>query len=97
MISSFSYWMALDLMDILAAYFLKFSGNCVDQRMVKFGSGAGPKLSNVCKKRKEFFVTIGRPSRAIPAMDSVTQVGSPLKSSLYSGVLANFTRRSFIT
>src|SRR3954451_13133877 len=88
--------MALDLIDIFATYFLNASGNLVDQRIVKFGSGAGPKLSNVCKKRKELFVTNGRPSSAIPPIDSVTQVGSPLYKSLYSGVLANLTRRSFI-
>ena len=74
---------------------LNASGSLVDQRTVKFGSGAGPKLSNVCKKRNEFFVTNGRPSRAIPPIDSVTQVGSPLNNSLYSGVLANLTRRKF--
>src|SRR6478736_4214829 len=89
--------MALDLMDIFVAYSLNASGNLVDQRIVKFGSGAGPKLFKVFKNRNEFFVTSGRPSRAIPPIDSVTQVGSPLYKSLYSGVLANFTRRSFIT
>src|SRR5690606_7012267 len=97
MMSSFSYWIALDLIDILAAYFLKASGSLVDHSTVKFGSGAGPKLSNVFKKRKEFFVTSVRPSNAIPPIDSVTQVGSPLYRLLYSGVRANFTRRSFMT
>src|SRR5690625_133877 len=97
MISSFSYWIALVSIDIFAQYFLKFVGNSVDHKTVKFGSGAGPKLSNVCKKRYEFLVTSGRPSSAIPAIASVTQVGSPLNNSLYSGVLANLTNRNFMT
>ena len=65
--------------------FLKFSGKRSDHRTVRFGSGAGPKLIRVCKKRKDIFVTMWRPSLHIPPMDSVTQVGSPLNSSSYSG------------
>ena len=76
---------------------MKFSGKRVDQRTVKFGSGAGPKFTNVCKKRKLFLVTNGRPSSPTPAIDSVTQVGSPENNALYSGVRANLTKRNFIT
>jgi formate C-acetyltransferase len=47
---------------IFAQYVLKLSGKRTDHNTVKFGSGAGPKLSNECKKRNEFFVTSGRPS-----------------------------------
>ena len=75
---------------------MKFSGKRVDHNTVKFGSGAGPKLSNECKKRNEFLVTIGRPSIPTPPIDSVTQVGSPENNSLYSGVRANLTIRNFI-
>lgn len=46
---------------------------------MRFGSGAGPKLSSECKKRNEFLVTNARPSIPTPPIDSVTQVGSPEK------------------
>ncbi len=75
---------------------MNFLGSFVDQSTVKFGSGAGPKLSKVCRYRKEVFVTRALPSIPTPPIDSVTQVGSPENSALYSGVLANFINRSFI-
>ncbi|CAC6893428.1 Uncharacterised protein [Staphylococcus aureus] len=80
--SSFSYWIELVLILIFAQYVLKLSGKRTDHNTVKFGSGAGPKLSNECKKRNEFFVTSGRPSIPTPPIDSVTQVGSPENNSL---------------
>ena len=80
--SSFSYWIAEVLIDIFAQYSLNPCGNLVDHNTVKFGSGAGPKLSNVCNTRNEFLVTNGNPSVDIPAIDSVTQVGSPENNSL---------------
>ena len=83
-------------MDNLAQYFLKPSGRCFDHKTVRFGSGAGPNVSNVCKTRNEFLVTKGRPSIPTPPTDSVTHVGSPENKSLYSGVLINFTRRNFM-
>ena len=55
-------------------------------RMVKFAripsynqlfSGEGPIFSNVCKKRKQFLVTIERPSVPKPATSSVAHTGSP--------------------
>src|SRR5690625_5737301 len=89
--------MELVSIDIFAQNFLKLLGNFSDQRTVKFGSGAGPRLSNVCRNRNEFFVTSGVPSLAIPPMHSVPHVGSPENNSLYSGVRANFPKRRFIT
>ena len=79
-----------------AQYCLKLWGNLLDHKTVKFGSGAVPKFSNVWRYLNEFFVTKGLPSIPTPPIDSVTQVGSPENNSLYSGVLANFTRRNFI-
>ena len=77
--------------------FLNPSGSLVDHNTVKFGSGAGPKFSNVCKILKEFFVTKVLPSIPIPPILSVTHTGSPLNNSLYSGVLRNLTNLNFIT
>ena len=84
--SSFSYWTASVNIDIFAQYFLKFSGNFSDHKIVMFGSGAVPKLINVCKYLYDVFVTNDLLS-SIPPIDSVTQVGSPANNSLYSGVL----------
>ena len=36
-------------MDIFAQNRLKLSGNLVDQSTVRLGSGAGPKVDNVCR------------------------------------------------
>ncbi len=38
-------------MDTFATKRLKASGNCSDQSTVKFGSGAGPSVYNVCNTR----------------------------------------------
>ena len=62
-----------------------------------FGSGDGPMVYSVFKKRKVLFVTSVRPSRPIPAKDSVAQIGSPENSSSYSGVRKKRTIRSFMT
>ena len=62
-----------------------------------FGSGAGPKSSNVWSNLNEFFVTNVLPSIPIPPMLSVTQTGSPLNKALYSGALKNLTILSFNT
>jgi len=35
------------LTEILAAYFLKFSGSALEYRTVRFGSGLGPMFSRV--------------------------------------------------
>ena len=83
-------------MDILAQNFLKFRGSLTLHRTVMLGSGAGPRLFSVFRYLKEVFVTMGTPSIETPPMDSVTHVGSPENRELYSGVLANFTRRSFM-
>src|ERR1700750_686768 len=69
----------------LAANLRKLSGKFGEYQMVRFGSGAGPKLQRVWRNRKLVFVTNGRPSSPIPAMDSVTHVGSPANKSSYSG------------
>ena len=50
----------------------------------------------MCSTRKEFLVTSVLPSTPMPPMDSVTHVGSPENSSLYSLMRMNFTMRSFI-
>ncbi len=47
--------------------------------------------------RKLVLVASDRPSSPIPPMDSVTQVGSPAKSSSYSGVRRKRTIRSLMT
>ena len=62
-----------------------------------FGSGAGPKFTKECNILKEFLVTKVLPSTPIPPMPSVTQTGSPLNNSLYSGVLKNLINLNFIT
>ena len=84
-------------MEISAQYFLKLEGSFFDQSTVRLGSGAGPRLSSVCRIRKEFFVTSVRPSTPMPPIDSVTQVGSPENSSLYSLMRMNLTILSFMT
>ena len=78
--SSFSYWIDEVLIDILAQNFLKFCGSFLDHRTVILGSGAGPRLSRVCRYLNDVFVTIGTPSIDTPPMDSVTHVGSPENS-----------------
>ena len=97
MISSFSNWIALVSMATCAAKRLKPSGRRGEYQMVRFGSGAGPRLYRVCSIRKLVLVTSERPSSPIPPIDSVTQVGSPENSSSYSGVRRNRTIRSLIT
>ncbi|SUG84014.1 Uncharacterised protein [Salmonella enterica subsp. enterica] len=64
-------------METLAANFLKFSGSFSDHRTVMFGSGDGPMVYRVFRKRKLFLVTRVRPSTPIPPIDSVAQIGSP--------------------
>ena len=68
-----------------------------EPKFAGIGSGAGPRLVSVCKNRKDILVTRCRPSTPMPPMASVTQVGSPPKSSLYSGVRRWRTRRSLMT
>ena len=85
------------MIEIFAVYFLKFSGNASVYNTVKFGSGAGPIFSNVCKKRKQFLVTIERPSVPRPATSSVAHTGSPENNWLYEGIRANLTILHFIT
>ena len=95
--SSFSYCIAEVDMDTCAQYLLKFMGRLVDHSTVRLGSGAGPRFSSVCSTRNEFLVTSVLPSTPMPPIDSVTQVGSPENSSLYSFMRINFTMRNFIT
>ena len=82
---------------ISAQYRLNPSGRSLLHSTVRLGSGAVPRLVRVWSIRKEFFVTRVRPSTPMPPMDSVTQVGSPPKSSLYSGVRRWRTSRSLMT
>ena len=56
------------------ACLLYTSGNLVDHKTVKFGSGDGPKVYNVLSTLNEFLVTKVLPSNPIPPIDSVTQV-----------------------
>ena len=51
---------------------LKLSGICSDQSTVRFGSGAGPILYTVCRKRIVVLETNVLPSSPIPPRDSVT-------------------------
>ena len=62
-----------------------------------FGSGEGPMVYRVFKKRKVFLVTKVRPSKPIPPNDSVAQIGSPENNSSYSGVRKKRTIRNFMT
>src|SRR5690554_2694557 len=71
-------------------------GKSLDHNTVKLGSADVPRLYSVCKYLKLVFVTSDLPSLFIPASDSVTQVGSPVNNSLYSGVLANLIILNFI-
>src|SRR4051794_31935587 len=97
MISSFSNWIELVSIATLAEKRRNPSGSSGEYQMVRLGSGAGPRLYNVWRKRKLVLVTRGRPSSAIPAIDSVTQVGSPANNSSYSGVRRKRTILSLIT
>ena len=84
-------------MESSAQNFLNFSGSPTDQSTVRLGSGAGPRLLSVCKILNEDFVTSVLPSTPVPPIDSVTHVGSPEKSSLYSLIRINLIILSFIT
>ena len=75
--SSDSNWRALVSMATWEANFLNGSGSFGDQKTVRFGSGAAPRLYRVFRARKVVRVTSGRPSAPIPPIDQVTQVGSP--------------------
>src|SRR5947207_6198820 len=86
MISSLSNWIELVSIATFALKLRKPSGRLGEYQIVRFGSGAGPRLYSVCRKRKLVLVTSDRPSSPMPAMDSVTQVGSPANNSSYSGV-----------
>ena len=95
--SSDSYWIALVSIDVLIAKRLKPSGRLGDQKTVRFGSGAGPRLYRVCSMRNALFVTSVRPSSPMPPTTSVTHTGSPEKSSLYSGARRKRTMRHLMT
>jgi hypothetical protein len=97
MISSLSNWIELVSMATLAANCRNASGRRGEYQIVRFGSGAGPRLERVCRKRKLVLVTSGRPSSPSPPIDSVTHVGSPANSSSYSGVRRKRTMRSLMT
>ena len=77
MTQSFSYWIDEVATEMYAAYFLNGSGKRDDQSTVRFGSGAGPMFSSVCKNLKQVLVTSGLPSEPTPATSSVAQTGSP--------------------
>src|SRR6185503_15537206 len=79
MSESLSNCNALVSMATFAENLRKLSGRRGEYQMVRLGSGAGPRLYKVWRKRKLLLVTSGRPSSPIPAIDSVTQVGSPAK------------------
>jgi len=84
-------------MATFAAKLRKPSGKRGEYQIVRFGSGAGPRLKRVCRKRKLVLLTNGRPSSPMPPIDSVTHVGSPANSSSYSGVRRKRTMRNLIT
>jgi hypothetical protein len=88
--ASFSNWMEEVSMDTRAANSRKPScwllldtppsaGEEASQRTVMLGSGAGPKLRKVCKRRKLVFVTRLWPRLSEPPTARVAQVGSPAK------------------
>ena len=83
-------------MEVLAQKRLKFLGNLVDHSTVRLGSGAVPRFSRGVEIAVGHFGYHMPPVDPHAPMDSVTQVGSPENRALYSGVLANFTRRSFM-
>src|ERR1700751_2835770 len=85
MSESLSNCNALVSIATLAAKLRKLSGNSGEYQIVRFGSGAGPRLEGVGRKRNVVFVTSARPASPIPAIDSVTHVGSPANRSSYSG------------
>ncbi len=95
--SSDSYWIDEVSIETLAQNSLKPRGRSADHSTVRFGSGAGPRLYRVCRKRNELLVTSVRPSSPMPPMLSVTQVGSPENSASYSGVRKKRTMRSLMT
>ena len=75
--SSLSYWIALWLIEDSEQYSLNPVGNLVDQRIVKFGSGELPMLSNVWMKRKSVLVTNDLSASNISPTINVAQIGSP--------------------
>src|SRR5512142_3298459 len=79
--SSFSTWIARDVMDILVTNFLKPSRRLCDQSTVRLGSGEGPSVDRQCSTRKSDLEHIGRPSCPMPPRLMVTQVGSPENNS----------------
>ena len=83
-------------MDIFAQYSLKDLGSLVDHRTVRLGSGAVPRFVQCVEVAEGGPCHQRAPVDAHASMDSVTQVGSPEKRELYSGVRANLTRRSFM-
>ena len=97
MISSLSNCSELVSIATFAEKRRKPSGIRAEYQIVRFGSGAGPRLYSVWSKRKLVFVTSVRPSSPMPPIDSVTQVGSPANKSSYSGVRKKRTIRSLIT
>src|SRR5262245_50237346 len=62
MSESLSNWSAQVSIATLAEYLRKFSGKRGEYQMVRLGSGAGPRLYKVWRKRKLVLVTSGRPS-----------------------------------
>ena len=71
--SSASYCTDEVSIEIAAQNSLYPSGSFGSQKIVMFGSGAGPRLRNVCSRRNEVLVTSERPSSPMPASDQVAQ------------------------
>src|SRR5690606_30650841 len=77
--SSDSYWIEEVSIEIAGQTSFYPAGSCGSQKMVMFGSGAGPRFRRVCSRRNEVLVTWARPSAEKPASDQVAQYGSPEK------------------
>ena len=68
-----SYWIDEVSIEIAAQNSLYPAGSSGDQKIVMFGSGAGPRLRSVWSSRKDVLVTSVRPSSPNPASDQVAQ------------------------
>ena len=83
-------------MEVLGAEALKILRKPGGPQNRQIGLRRGPEILQGVEIAVGHLVTMWRPSMPTPPMDSVTQVGSPENRELYSGVRANFTRRSFM-
>ena len=80
------YWIE-HVLTLTAAHFLRNPGGneLTSHSTVKLGSGAGHRLTRLCRNRHEVLVTrCPPPVYLAPPMHRVAQIGSPAKISSYA-------------